>query len=188
MYVVFVFCAYGWDCAPRGAVGGDDFLQLALFSGFLIENKPLLCSFMIACLMVYLTMVSLTVPLLLASFSTKSASAFSFPSNNVGVSSLVNRNRLNNIPQHVKVSSYSKLRMAADDDRPLAKPILDKVNTPSDLKGMNMRDLKQLAHELRWEVIENVSKTGGHFSSSLGVVELTVALHHVFDAPEDDII
>jgi 1-deoxy-D-xylulose-5-phosphate synthase len=46
----------------------------------------------------------------------------------------------------------------------------------------------QLAHELRWEVLESVSKTGGHLSSSLGVVELTVALHYVFDMPEDDII
>jgi 1-deoxy-D-xylulose-5-phosphate synthase len=51
-----------------------------------------------------------------------------------------------------------------------------------------MRDLKQLAHELRWETLETVSKTGGHLSSSLGVNELTVALHYVFDMPEDDII
>lgn len=51
-----------------------------------------------------------------------------------------------------------------------------------------MKELQQLAHELRWEVIEAVSKTGGHFSSSLGVTELTVALHYVFDMPEDDII
>jgi 1-deoxy-D-xylulose-5-phosphate synthase len=46
----------------------------------------------------------------------------------------------------------------------------------------------QLANELRWEVLESVSKTGGHLSSSLGVNELTVALHYVFDMPEDDII
>jgi len=51
-----------------------------------------------------------------------------------------------------------------------------------------MRELKQLAHEVRWEVLESVSKTGGHLSSSLGVTELTVALHYVFDMPEDDII
>ena len=51
-----------------------------------------------------------------------------------------------------------------------------------------MRQLKQLANELRWEVLESVSKTGGHLSSSLGVNELTVALHYVFDMPEDDII
>ena len=51
-----------------------------------------------------------------------------------------------------------------------------------------MRDLKQLSHELRWDVINSVSKTGGHLGSSLGVVEMTVALHHVFAAPEDKII
>jgi len=71
---------------------------------------------------------------------------------------------------------------------PQVKPILDTIKSPSDMKGMDMRTLKQLAHELRWEVLENVSKTGGHLSASLGVIELTVALHHVFDMPEDQII
>ncbi|KAL7451071.1 hypothetical protein ACHAWC_002917 [Mediolabrus comicus] len=71
---------------------------------------------------------------------------------------------------------------------PASKPILDSVKFPSDMKRLNMSELKQLAHELRWEVIEAVSKTGGHFSSSLGVIELTTALHYVFDMPEDDII
>lgn len=71
---------------------------------------------------------------------------------------------------------------------PATKPILDTVNYPHDMKRLDMKELKQLAHELRWEVIESVSKTGGHFSSSLGVIELTVALHYVFDMPEDDII
>lgn len=71
---------------------------------------------------------------------------------------------------------------------PVVKPILDSVNSPDDMKGMDIRTLKQLAHELRWEVLESVSKTGGHLSSSLGVIELTVALHHVFSMPEDDII
>jgi 1-deoxy-D-xylulose-5-phosphate synthase len=56
------------------------------------------------------------------------------------------------------------------------------------MKNLDMRQLKQLANELRWETLESVSKTGGHLSSSLGVNELTVALHHVFDMPEDDII
>mmetsp|Transcript_9143 Transcript_9143/g.20397 ORF Transcript_9143/g.20397 Transcript_9143/m.20397 type:complete len:748 (-) Transcript_9143:109-2352(-) len=71
---------------------------------------------------------------------------------------------------------------------PASKPILDTVNYPHDMKRLDMKELKQLAHELRWELIEAVSKTGGHFSSSLGVIELTVALHYVFDMPEDDII
>jgi len=71
---------------------------------------------------------------------------------------------------------------------PAVKPILDSIQSPADMKGMDIRTLKQLANEVRWEVLENVSKTGGHLSSSLGVVELTVALHHVFDMPEDQII
>ena len=56
------------------------------------------------------------------------------------------------------------------------------------MNRLDIKELQQLAHELRWEIIEAVSKTGGHFSSSLGVTELTVALHYVFDMPEDDII
>lgn len=71
---------------------------------------------------------------------------------------------------------------------PAVKPILDSVRSPDDMKNMDIKTLNQLAHELRWEVLESVSKTGGHLSSSLGVIELTVALHHVFSAPEDDII
>lgn len=71
---------------------------------------------------------------------------------------------------------------------PASKPILDSVQYPRDMKRLDMKELQQLAHELRWEIIEAVSRTGGHFSSSLGVTELTVALHYVFDMPEDDII
>jgi 1-deoxy-D-xylulose-5-phosphate synthase len=71
---------------------------------------------------------------------------------------------------------------------PVFKPVLDRIRSPADLKALDIRDLKQLANELRWETLETVSKTGGHLSSSLGVNELTVALHYVFDMPEDDII
>ena len=56
------------------------------------------------------------------------------------------------------------------------------------MKRLTLPQLKQLSNELRWEVLENVSKTGGHLSSSLGVTEMTVALHYVFDMPEDDIV
>jgi len=71
---------------------------------------------------------------------------------------------------------------------PAVKPILDSISFPTDMKRLDMAQLKQLAYELRWETLEAVSKTGGHLSSSLGVNELTVALHYVFDMPEDDII
>ncbi|XP_043709174.1 probable 1-deoxy-D-xylulose-5-phosphate synthase 2, chloroplastic [Telopea speciosissima] len=69
-----------------------------------------------------------------------------------------------------------------------ATPLLDTINYPVHLKNLSIQDLEQLAAELRAETVYNVSKTGGHLSSSLGVVELTVALHHVFDTPEDKII
>ena len=72
-------------------------------------------------------------------------------------------------------------------DRPNT-PSLDRVKLPSDLKGLTDRDLRQLADELRAETISAVSVTGGHLGAGLGVVELTVALHAVFNAPRDKII
>lgn len=71
-------------------------------------------------------------------------------------------------------------------DRP-STPILDKVRIPSDMKGLTDAQLRQLADELRAETISAVSETGGHLGAGLGVVELTVALHAVFDAPKDKI-
>ncbi|MCO5577642.1 hypothetical protein L7F22_031473 [Adiantum nelumboides] len=64
-------------------------------------------------------------------------------------------------------------------------PLLDTINYPLHMKNLSIRELKQLADELRSDVIFSVSKTGGHLGSSLGVVELTVALHYVFDTPDD---
>lgn len=67
-------------------------------------------------------------------------------------------------------------------------PLLDRVKTPADLKQFSDGDLTRLAHELRAETISAVSETGGHLGAGLGVVELTVALHAVFDAPRDKLI
>jgi 1-deoxy-D-xylulose-5-phosphate synthase len=72
-------------------------------------------------------------------------------------------------------------------DRPIT-PTLDRVALPSDLKTLTDRELRMLADELRAETISAVSVTGGHLGAGLGVVELTVALHAVFDAPQDKII
>jgi len=72
-------------------------------------------------------------------------------------------------------------------DRPKT-PMLDRVHLPADLKALSDRELRQLADELRAETISAVSVTGGHLGAGLGVVELTVALHAVFDAPRDRII
>jgi 1-deoxy-D-xylulose-5-phosphate synthase len=67
-------------------------------------------------------------------------------------------------------------------------PLLDRVRFPADLKNLSAEQLKQLAGELRTETIDAVAKTGGHLGAGLGVVELTVALHYVFDTPEDRLI
>ncbi len=72
-------------------------------------------------------------------------------------------------------------------DRP-DTPLLDRIASPADLKALSIQDLRQLADELRAETISAVSETGGHLGAGLGVVELTVALHHVFDTPRDRII
>jgi 1-deoxy-D-xylulose-5-phosphate synthase len=69
-----------------------------------------------------------------------------------------------------------------------ATPLLDTVHTPHDLRDMTSEQLKQLAGELRQETIDAVSRTGGHLGAGLGVVELTVALHHVFATPDDRLI
>lgn len=69
-----------------------------------------------------------------------------------------------------------------------ATPLLDKVQTPDDMRRLSDEELKRLADELRQETISAVSVTGGHLGAGLGVVELTVALHHVFDTPNDRLI
>jgi 1-deoxy-D-xylulose-5-phosphate synthase len=67
-------------------------------------------------------------------------------------------------------------------------PLLGKIDSPKDLKELSQTDLEQLASEIRQKIIETVSKTGGHLAPSLGVVELTLALHYIFDSPTDKII
>ncbi|MFV0491196.1 MAG: 1-deoxy-D-xylulose-5-phosphate synthase [Pseudorhodobacter sp.] len=77
--------------------------------------------------------------------------------------------------------------MTEKSDRP-ETPILDRVTLPVDMKQLSDRELHQLADELRAETISAVSVTGGHLGAGLGVVELTVALHAVFDTPRDKIV
>ena len=66
--------------------------------------------------------------------------------------------------------------------------LLNNVNFPSDIKKYSSSELKILSKEIREKMIEAVSKTGGHLGAGLGVVELTVALHYIFDTPKDKII
>src|SRR5437764_14626735 len=83
------------------------------------------------------------------------------------------------------------LRCSASKDgmRMLANSrLLDSVNSPADLRALAPDSLRQLADELRQEVIDAVSITGGHLGAGLGVVELTVALHYVFETPDDILI
>ncbi|MBK1635307.1 1-deoxy-D-xylulose-5-phosphate synthase [Rhodovulum adriaticum] len=72
-------------------------------------------------------------------------------------------------------------------ERP-ATPLLDRVSSPADLKGLSDAELTQLAEEVRQDMVTSVSQTGGHLGAGLGVVELTVALHAVFDTPRDRLI
>ena len=67
-------------------------------------------------------------------------------------------------------------------------PLLDRILVPDDLKNLSADQLKQLANELRTETVDAVAKTGGHLGAGLGVIELTVALHYVFDTPSDRLI
>ncbi|MEC5386342.1 1-deoxy-D-xylulose-5-phosphate synthase [Uliginosibacterium sp. H3] len=71
---------------------------------------------------------------------------------------------------------------------PVATPLLDTINSPAELRQLERRQLTTLAEELRGFLIESVSQTGGHLSSNLGTVELTIALHYVFNTPDDRIV
>ncbi|SEC07145.1 1-deoxy-D-xylulose-5-phosphate synthase [Rhizobiales bacterium GAS188] len=69
-----------------------------------------------------------------------------------------------------------------------SKTVLDRINSPRDLRQLAESELKQLADELRQETIQSVSRTGGHLGAGLGVIELTIALHYIFDTPHDRLI
>ena len=66
--------------------------------------------------------------------------------------------------------------------------LLSKIHSPEDIKKLSQKELKQLAQEIRTTIINVVGKNGGHLASNLGVVELTIALHRVFNSPQDAIV
>jgi 1-deoxy-D-xylulose-5-phosphate synthase len=75
--------------------------------------------------------------------------------------------------------------------RPSSKPkapLLDRISSPADFRDFTLEELEQLTHEVRQEMIQSVSFTGGHLGAGLGVAELTVALHHVFNTPRDKLV
>src|ERR1700687_786501 len=71
---------------------------------------------------------------------------------------------------------------------PTTTPLLDRVRYPADMRNFSVEQLRQLADELRGETVDAVSVTGGHLGASLGVVELTVAIHAIFDTPRDRLL
>jgi 1-deoxy-D-xylulose-5-phosphate synthase len=74
------------------------------------------------------------------------------------------------------------------NDKKRNSNLLDRINSPKDLKNLNIKEMERLASEIRGKIIRTVSKTGGHLAPSLGVVELTLAIHYVFDTPKDKLI
>ena len=66
--------------------------------------------------------------------------------------------------------------------------ILNKINNPSDMKALNIDELEKLCDEIEFLIKETINEHGGHYSSPLGVIELTVALHYVYDTPDDKLI
>ena len=66
--------------------------------------------------------------------------------------------------------------------------MLEEIHSPSDIKKLSIRELAALAEEMRAEIIKTVARHGGHLASNLGAVELTLALHYVFDCPEDKLV
>src|SRR5206468_4781103 len=82
----------------------------------------------------------------------------------------------------------SKPETGSREYDPTAYELLKTIDDPAALRALDRRGLQRLADELRTFILESVSKTGGHLSSNLGTVELTIALHHIFDTPEDRIV
>ena len=70
----------------------------------------------------------------------------------------------------------------------MSYPLLSRIDQPADIRHLSRSELKQLAHELRDFLLHSVSRTGGHLSSNLGTVELTIALHYVFHTPDDRLV
>lgn len=100
-------------------------------------------------------------------------------------------NRPRVLPRCPRFVPKASIDTAEDEVRyrgPRTTPLLDSIRSPLDLRRLSLAELRRLAYELRWETLRAVSQTGGHLGASLGVVELTVALHYVFKTPHDRLI
>ncbi|KAI7731239.1 hypothetical protein M8C21_016702 [Ambrosia artemisiifolia] len=121
----------------------------------------------------------------------KSSANGNMPSNNkrkfMGIVAVAKDNASNEQEDLALVNGTASVTLKYSGEQPKT-PILDTINYPIHMKNLCLEELVHLADELREEIVYTVSKTGGHLSSSLGVVELTVSLHHVFNTPDDKII
>ena len=70
----------------------------------------------------------------------------------------------------------------------ISTPLLDNINSPADLRKLPESDLEPLAKELREFLLQSVSQSGGHFAAGLGTIELTIALHHIYNTPDDNLV
>ncbi|KAF8822193.1 1-deoxy-D-xylulose-5-phosphate synthase [Cardiosporidium cionae] len=104
----------------------------------------------------------------------------------------INKNAANingNLRAHSEDGAVLETRDSSSQASALqSTPLLDKISSPRDLKKLSVKELSELANEVRWNVIHSVSQTGGHLSASLGVVEVTLALHYVFNTPDDRLV
>ncbi len=95
---------------------------------------------------------------------------------------------INNVNSDYAEKLPGKQGLDAKDFDPTMYELLKTINSPAEVRALERDQLQQLAEELRAYIIESVSQTGGHLSSNLGTVELTIALHYVFDTPEDRLV
>nr|XP_043627590.1 probable 1-deoxy-D-xylulose-5-phosphate synthase 2, chloroplastic [Erigeron canadensis] len=101
----------------------------------------------------------------------------------------VGKDKSNNETVHIqRIANGSPATILRYSGEKPDTPILDKIDHPINMKNLSIEDLEKLADELREEIVYTVSETGGHLSSNLGVAELTVSLHHIFNTPNDKII
>ncbi|KAJ0800339.1 putative 1-deoxy-D-xylulose-5-phosphate synthase, 1-deoxy-D-xylulose-5-phosphate reductoisomerase [Helianthus annuus] len=118
-----------------------------------------------------------------------SANAAAQPSKRkfTGIVAVAKENAANETAQIKRVNGGPSTVLRYTGEKP-ATPILDTIDEPIHMTSLGVEELERLADELREEIVYTVSKTGGHLSSNLGVAELTVSLHHVFNTPKDKII
>nr|AMM72794.1 1-deoxy-D-xylulose-5-phosphate synthase [Isodon rubescens] len=123
-----------------------------------------------------------------SSLLSRTAAALPIKKQKFSVGAALQQDNSNDVAANGESLTRQKPRALSFTGEKPSTPILDTINYPNHMKNLSVEELERLADELREEIVYSVSKTGGHLSSSLGVSELTVALHHVFNTPDDKII